>query len=203
MTRKPNDSRAIDFRYYTLYSGRYFRTFNVLDEGVRDSLAIEVDTSLPAERVVRVLNQLKEWCGLPEQIRLDNGPEFIARKMVKWAEKHNVALTRIQPGMLARNALIERFNGSYREQVLSGHLTLSIFQHPRTTRNRRKTSHSGRHIKRGKITPPHRHQSNTPNTLPQTNRNTITLLYICPPDREAYRWVPISGRPDLCYLEVG
>lgn len=49
----------------TLYDGRRFRTLNVLDEGVREGLAIEVDTSLPAKRVVRVLTQLKEWRGLP------------------------------------------------------------------------------------------------------------------------------------------
>ena len=110
----------------TLYNGRCFRTLNVLDEGVRECLAIEVDTSLPAERVVRVLNQLKEWRGLPEQIRLDNGPEFIAHKLIDWAEEHDVKLAHIQPGKPTQNAFIERFNRTYREEVLNAHLFHSL-----------------------------------------------------------------------------
>ena len=60
----------------SLYQGRRFRTLNILDEGVREALAIEIDTSLPAQRVVRVLQQLETWRGLPKAIRLDNGPEL-------------------------------------------------------------------------------------------------------------------------------
>ncbi len=51
------------------YYGKRFR--NVTDQGTRERLAIEVDTLLPAERVVRLLEQLKEELGLPDQIRLD------------------------------------------------------------------------------------------------------------------------------------
>ncbi len=121
-----NASWGIDFMQDTLYNGRCFRTLNVLDEGVRECLAIEVDTSLPAERVVRVLNRLKEWRGLPEQIRLDNGPEFIAHKLIDWAEEHDVKLAHIQPGKPTQNAFIERFNRTYREEVLSAHLFHSL-----------------------------------------------------------------------------
>ena len=60
-----------------LYHGKRFRTLNIIDEGVREALDIEVDTSLPTDRVIRVLEQLKESRPLPEQIRVDNGPEFI------------------------------------------------------------------------------------------------------------------------------
>ena len=106
----------------TLDNGRCFRTLIVLDEGVRECLAVEVDTSLTAERVIRVLERLKEWRGLPKQLRLDNGPEFIAQKLVEWAEDNNVALAYIQPGKPTQNALIERFNKTYREEVLNAHL---------------------------------------------------------------------------------
>jgi putative transposase len=123
---KPNVSWGIDFMQDTLYSGRCFRTLNVLDEGVRECLAIEVDTSLPAERVIRVLDQLKQWRGLPKQIRLDNGPEFIAHKLVEWAKEHNVTLAYIQPGKPMQNAFIERFNKTYREEVLNAHLFTSL-----------------------------------------------------------------------------
>ena len=74
----PNVVWALDFMSDTLYGGRRFRTLNILDEGVREVLAIEVDTSLPAERVIRVLEQVTAWRGQPQAIRLDNGPEFLA-----------------------------------------------------------------------------------------------------------------------------
>lgn len=123
---RPNASWSLDFMQDTLYNGRKFRTLNVLDEGVRECLTIEVDTSLPAERVVRVLNRLKEWRGLPEQIRLDNGPEFIAHKLGDWAEANKVKLAYIQPGKPTQNAFIERFNKTYREEVLNAHLFHSL-----------------------------------------------------------------------------
>jgi putative transposase len=123
---KPNASWSLDFMEDTLYSGRRFRTLNVLDEGVRECLAIEVDTSLPAERVIRVLNQLEEWRGLPEQLRLDNGPEFIAHRLIEWANEKEVRLAYIQPGKPTQNAFIERFNKTYREEVLNAHLFHSL-----------------------------------------------------------------------------
>ena len=68
-----NHQWALDFMHDTLYCGKRFRTLNVVDEGTRECLAIEVDTSLPAGRVVRVLEQLKTERGLPTQLRMDNG----------------------------------------------------------------------------------------------------------------------------------
>ena len=76
----------------TLYHGKRFRTLNVIDEGVREALAIEVDTSLPAERVIRVLEQLKESRPLPRQIRVDNGPELISAKLIAWCDNHQIRL---------------------------------------------------------------------------------------------------------------
>lgn len=128
VVRQPNVMWALDFMHDTLYTGRCFRTLNVLDEGVRECLAIEVDTSLPADRVVRVLNQLREWRGVPQQIRLDNGPECIAHVLVAWAEEHAVSLAYIQPGKPTQNAFIERFNKTYREEVLNAHLFHSLDQ---------------------------------------------------------------------------
>jgi putative transposase len=75
---KPNVVWAVDFMNDTVYGGRRFRTLNVLDKEVREGVAIEIDTSLPAERVIRVLEQVVSWRGRPQAIRLDNGPEFIA-----------------------------------------------------------------------------------------------------------------------------
>lgn len=113
---------SMDFMADALYGGRRFRTFNVLDEGVREALAIEIDTSLRTERVIRVLEQLKEWRGLPQAIRCDNGPEYTAQALVDWCEAHRVELRYIQPGKPNQNAYIERFNKSYRNEVLDAHL---------------------------------------------------------------------------------
>jgi putative transposase len=113
---------SMDFMADTLYGGRRFRTFNVLDEGVREALAIEIDTSLRTERVIRVLEQLKEWRGLPRAIRCDNGPEYTAQTLVDWCQVHHVELRYIQPGKPNQNAYIERFNKTYREEVLDAYV---------------------------------------------------------------------------------
>ena len=106
----------------SLASGRTFRTFNVIDDFNREALAIEIDTSLPAQRVVRVLDALAAWRGYPKRLRSDNGPEFISNKLDEWAEKNGVLLDFIQPGKPAQNAYIERFNRTYREEVLDLYL---------------------------------------------------------------------------------
>jgi putative transposase len=115
---RPNQRWSADFMGDSLYSGHAFRTLNILDDFNREGLAIEVDTSLPAERVVRVLNQLKAWRGVPESLRLDNGPEFVTQALRDWAQINGVLLDFIEPGKPVQNAYIERFNGSYRREVL-------------------------------------------------------------------------------------
>lgn len=113
---------ALDFMRDTLYDGRPFRTLNVIDEGNREALRIECGTSIPSTRVVRVMNQLVEVYGKPEAVRLDNGPELTADAFVDWAKEHKVTLMFIQPGKPNQNAFIERFNRSFREEVLDAWL---------------------------------------------------------------------------------
>lgn len=119
---EPNKVWSIDFMHDTLYVGRRFRTLNVLDEGVREALAIEIDTSLPGERVVRVLEQAKTWRGTPEAIRCDNGPELLSEVFRAWCEENDVEIRYIQPGKPNQNAFIERFNRTFRSEVLSAYL---------------------------------------------------------------------------------
>ena len=121
-----NHSWSLDFMTDSLINGRAFRTLNVLDDFNREALWIEVDTSLPAERVMRVLEMLTLWRGYPTQIRLDNGPELIAHKLAAWAEAHHVELAHIQPGKPAQNAYIERFNRTFREEVLDAYVFSSL-----------------------------------------------------------------------------
>ncbi len=109
-----NSQWALDFMHDTLYCGKRFRTLNVIHEGTRECLAIEVDSSLLAERVVWVLEQLKAERGLPRQIRLDNGPELISGTFATWCEDNDIDLAYIEKGKPQQNGFAERFNGSMR-----------------------------------------------------------------------------------------
>ncbi len=119
---RPNAVWSIDFMQDTLYNGRRFRTFNVIDEGVREVLGIEIDTSLTGTRIKRVMEQMKEWYGLPEVIRCDNGPEMLSQAFTEWCEANGVEIRYIQPGKPNQNAYVERFNRTYRNEVLSAYL---------------------------------------------------------------------------------
>lgn len=121
-----NQSWSLDFMSDSLTSGRAFRTLHILDDFNREVLWIEVDTSLPAERVVRILETLIAWRGLPTQIRMDNGPEWISHRLENWAKEHHIPLAHIQPGKPAQNAYIERFNRTFREDVLDAYLFSSL-----------------------------------------------------------------------------
>lgn len=124
----PNQVWSMDFMSDALYGGRRFRTLNVLDEGVREALAIVVDTSIPSARVIRVLDQQVELRGKPLAIRCDNGPEFCAQSFIDWCQERGVEIRYIQPGKPNQNAFIERFNKSYRDEVLDAHLFSTLDQ---------------------------------------------------------------------------
>ena len=83
----PNMTWSMDFMADRLGDGRAFRLLNVLDDFNREGLGIEVDFSLPAERVIRSLNRIIEWRGTPGAIRVDNGPEYISTQLKEWAAK--------------------------------------------------------------------------------------------------------------------
>lgn len=117
---------ALDFMRDSMYDGRPFRTLNVIDEGNREALRIECGTSIPSGRLVRVMDQLLELYGKPEAIRMDNGPELTSQSFEEWAEKHKIRLIFIQPGKPNQNAFIERFNRSFRTEVLNANLFNTI-----------------------------------------------------------------------------
>jgi putative transposase len=117
---------ALDFMRDTMYDGRPFRTLNVIDEGNREALRIECGTSIPSGRLIRVMEQLIEVYGKPQAIRLDNGPEMTSQGFTDWAKRHGVRLLFIQPGKPNQNAFIERFNKSFRVEVLDANLFDSI-----------------------------------------------------------------------------
>lgn len=110
---------SVDFMSDALMHGQRFRTFNVLDDFSREVLAVEVDTSLPAARVIRVLDRIAAWRGYPAKMRMDNGPEFVSVQLAGWAEQHGVDLEFIQPGKPTQNSYVERFNRTFRDEVLN------------------------------------------------------------------------------------
>ncbi len=120
--RLPDTVWSADFMSDALACGRRFRTFNVVDDFNREALHIEVDTSITSARLVRIFEQLRRDHGLPQVLRTDNGPEFVGEVFVAWAKAHGIAVQYIQPGKPNQNAYIERFNRTFREEVLDQHL---------------------------------------------------------------------------------
>lgn len=117
-----NQCWSMDFMHDALHCGRKFRTFNVVDDFNREALAIEIDLNLPAARVTRTLDRVIAWRGKPMKVRVDKGPEFVSLALADWAEEHQVELEFIQPGKPTQNSYIERFNRTYREEVLDFYL---------------------------------------------------------------------------------
>lgn len=117
--RAINEVWSMDFMHDQLADGRSIRTLNVIDDFNREALGIEVDFSLPAARVARVLNQIIEHRGRPLAIRCDNGPEYAGSTLLAWAQKRGIKLDFIQPGKPQQNAYIERFNRTARYEWLS------------------------------------------------------------------------------------
>lgn len=140
----PDERWSMDFVRDTLSSGRAFRALTLVDEFTRESLHIEVDTSLPGLRVVRVLEQLAVTRGLPTSIVVDNGPEFAGRALNAWAHRRGVALTFIQPGKPTQNCYIESFNGRLRDECLNLHWFLSLVDARRTIERWRQSYNAAR-----------------------------------------------------------
>jgi putative transposase len=123
-----NNSWSMDFMSDSLVTGRKIRVLNVMDDYNREALCIEADTSLPAERVIRILEDLLDWRGKPAQIRVDNGPEFTSSVFADWCSSKGIKIKYIQPGKPMQNGFIERFNRSYREEVLDAFLFYDLDQ---------------------------------------------------------------------------
>jgi len=123
---KKNETWTMDFLQDALSSGRKVRTLSIEDAYTREMLVIEVDTSLPALRVVRVLDKLRLERGLPVRIVIDNGTEFTSRVLDQWAYENKVTLHFITPGRPMENGYIESFHGKFREECLNEHWFLTL-----------------------------------------------------------------------------
>ena len=114
-----NETWSMDFMHDGLNDGKSYRLLNVIDDFNRQGLGMEVDTSLPSERVIRTLERIIEWRGQPKKIRCDNGPEYISEKLKAWAQKRGIDIAYIQPGNPQQNAYVERFNRTVRYDWLN------------------------------------------------------------------------------------
>lgn len=139
----PNVSWSADFMSDALEDGRKVRTFNVIDDYNRECLRIECGLSMPSQRVTRILDELIETYGKPEHIRTDNGPEFTSHHYVDWCKKKGIVASYIQPGKPYQNGYIERFNRTFREDVLDAYIFESFTQLKITTEKWREEYNAG------------------------------------------------------------
>ena len=113
-----NDTWSMDFVSDALVNGYKFRVLNLMDDCSREALAATADTSISSKRVVRILNQILQYRDKPKRLRVDNGPEFIAQPLARWAAKNKIELLFIQAGKPTQNGFVERLNGTIRKEVL-------------------------------------------------------------------------------------
>lgn len=117
---------SMDFVSDALFDGRPFRCFTLVDDFTRECPAIEVAHSLPAWRVIHVLERVAAERGLPRSIVCDNGPEFAGKALDRWAYEHGVTLQFIRPGRPVENAYCESFNGKLRDECLNANWFASL-----------------------------------------------------------------------------
>jgi putative transposase len=123
---QPGERWSIDFISDTLSSGRTFRCLAVIDEFSRECFALHAAHSIPAGRVVQVLERLRVERGLPKRIICDNGSEFTSRAFDAWAYSRDIRIEYIQPGKPIQNCFVESFLGSFRDECLNLHWFLSL-----------------------------------------------------------------------------
>ncbi len=130
-----NQSWSMDFMSDALYDGRRIKILNIIDDHNRQALAMKVDTSIPSAKVIDTLNQLLELHGKPARIRTDNGPEFISHQLMNWCHHKRIQMQFIQPGKPMQNSLVERFNGTYRKEILDAYVFYSLKELKTITQN--------------------------------------------------------------------
>jgi len=124
----PLTTWSLDFMSDVLTNKRKFRTLNVIDDYNRKAIAVEVAHSMPATTVTRLLERIIKEHGKPSRFRTDNGPEFISKEFREWCAAREIDIHFIQPGRPMQNGYIERFNRTFRENILDAYLFEDIMQ---------------------------------------------------------------------------
>jgi len=115
---RPNAVWTYDFIHDAAANGRRFKCLTIVDEYTRECLAITVERSLPARRVLAVLGQLVARYGPPQYLRSDNGPEFIAHRVRRWLVQTGITTAYIDPGKPWQNGVGESFHSRFRDECL-------------------------------------------------------------------------------------
>ncbi|MFN4122271.1 MAG: transposase [Flavobacteriales bacterium] len=123
---RANVEWAIDFMSDSLANGKKFRTLNIIDQYNRKCLEIAISYSFPSIKVIEILQRTIDEYGKPQGIRTDNGPEFTSCLFQNRLDKNDIEWIRIQKGKPQQNAVVERFNRTYREDVLDANLFFSL-----------------------------------------------------------------------------
>ncbi len=121
-----NECWSMDFVCDSLFNGRRFRALTIVDNFSRECLAIEAGVTIRGEDVVEIVDRLVLERDVPDRIQCDNGSEFISKALDKWAYDHGVTMDFSRPGKPTDNAMIESFNGSFRDECLNVNWFLSI-----------------------------------------------------------------------------
>jgi len=124
--RSINECWSMDFVSDSLFNGRRFRALTVVDNFSRECLGIYPGQSLTGRDVVEMMNRIKQVRVVPKRIQVDNGPEFISKALDQWAYDNGIELDFSRRGRPTDNALIESFNGSFRDECLNVHWFLSL-----------------------------------------------------------------------------
>ena len=119
---------AMDFQFDQTADGRHLKLLNVVDEFTRERLAIEVERSIDADHVVRVLERLARERRAPRYVRFDNGPEFIAFAVADWCRFNGTGTLFIDPGSPWQNPIVESSNGRLRDEILNHQLFDTLFE---------------------------------------------------------------------------
>jgi len=125
---KSNQEWAMDFMSDALADGRKLRTLNIIDHYNRECKGLKISLNFPARRLTEELDKVIEKYGKPEGIRTDNGPEFRSKIFQIWLFENGIKHIRIQKGKPQQNAVIERFNKTFREDILDAEIFKSIEQ---------------------------------------------------------------------------
>ena len=123
---RPNHVWSYDFVESRTHDGRKFRMLNLIDEFTRECLAIRVDRKLRSTDVIDALSDQFILRGVPDHIRSDNGPEFVARAVRDWIAAVGARTAYIEPGSPWKNGYCESFNARLRDELLNGEIFYSL-----------------------------------------------------------------------------
>lgn len=116
---RANQVWSYDFVFDACANGQQLKCLTVIDEYTKEALAIDVAGSIRSGRVIEVLSKLVSERGAPVYLRSDNGPEFVATALLRWATECGMQTALIDPGKPWQNGTTESFNGRFRDECLS------------------------------------------------------------------------------------